>query len=131
MTETKRLADFTKEFRLASVAGAKLPRDKQDEWQQKATGYRCKLVRNGKAYSFDYWMGSAHTEPPTVEDVLDNLASDASAGEQTFYDFCSEFGYDHDSRKAEATWKACCRTAKAIRRLLGDEYEAFIYADRN
>ncbi len=33
--------------------------------------------------------------------------SDSASGDNSFEDFCSEFGYDTDSRKAEKIWKAC------------------------
>jgi hypothetical protein len=56
--------------------------------------------------------------------------SDAQAGEQTFEDFCAEFGYDPDSRKAEKTWQACRLVTKNMKRLLGKEYDSFLYADR-
>lgn len=57
-------------------------------------------------------QGSAHTKPPTVEEVLYALSMDASAGEEneTFESFCYELGYDEDSRKAYAMWEACVDT---------------------
>jgi hypothetical protein len=57
--------------------------------------------------------------------------SDAQAGEQAFEDFCGEFGYDPDSRKAERIWRASRLVTKNMKRLLGKDYEAFLYADRN
>jgi hypothetical protein len=59
------------------------------------------------------------------------LLSDASAGEQSFEEFCLEFGYDPDSRKAERIHKACEKTARELRRLLGDDFETFLYSDRS
>ena len=35
------------------------------------------------------------------------FVEDAAAGEQPFSDFCSDFGYDTDSRTAERIWKGC------------------------
>ena len=60
---------------------------------------------------------------PTAEEVLDCLASDAGTVENTpdFEDFCSEFGYDSDSRKAEKTWKAIQHSASRLRNFLGDD----------
>lgn len=48
-----------------------------------------------------------------------------------FEDFCAEMGYDSDSRSAEAIWKACAKVETSLKRLLGDDYETFLYADRN
>lgn len=43
----------------------------------------------------------------TAADVLASVASDARFGRESFDDFCSELGYDTDSRKAYATWEQC------------------------
>lgn len=43
----------------------------------------------------------------TAADVLHSVASDAQYGREAFEDFCSELGYDTDSRKAYATWEQC------------------------
>jgi len=107
------------------------PWGQQDEWQQKATGYRCRMLYKGRSYSFDFWQGSAHKDDPTAEGCLECLLSDANCAENTFEDFCSELGYDTDSRKAEATFKACKIVRKNMERLLGSDFEAFLYADRN
>jgi hypothetical protein len=66
---------------------------------------------------------------PKIEDVLDSLTLDASCYEnaRNFEDFCSEFGYDTDSRKAEGTYKACGEIAKELRHLIGrDGYDALL-----
>lgn len=39
----------------------------------------------------------------------------------SFEDFCSEFGYDEDSRKAFKTYKAVFREYEAMRRLFSEE----------
>lgn len=129
---TKSLKQLAQNVRLTSEYGAaKLPYEKRDEWQKSAHDYRCTLRYQGRQYSFDYWMGQAHKDEPSVEMVLDSLLSDASAGDQDFEEFCSEFGYDEDSREAERTWKACQKSGEGVKRLLGDDYETFLYADRN
>jgi hypothetical protein len=60
-------------------------------------------------------------KPPRAEDVLDSLASDAGSIENArfFEDWCADFGYDTDSRKAEATYNECCRLARQLRSFLG------------
>ena len=51
------------------------------------------------------------TEPilPTLTDVMYALVSDAQCvcGGQSFDDFCSDLGYDNDSREAESIFLAC------------------------
>jgi hypothetical protein len=123
--------DCLKRVRLTSTWGASIPWDQQDEWQRNANSYRCTLHYKGRRYSFDYWQGIGISHDPRVDDVLDSLLSDAQGGGQTFEDFCMEFGYDPDSRKAERIWRACQLVAKNMKRLLGKDYESFLYADRN
>lgn len=58
---------------------------------------------------------------PSVVDVLACLASDASAIDHaTFDEWANEYGYDPDSRKAEATYKACLACGLALRNMLGE-----------
>jgi hypothetical protein len=67
---------------------------------------------------------------PTLKSVLYCLQSDAQAGDHLlFEDFASDLGYDPDSRKAEATWRACQAIRGELRKLLGEEFEAFMSED--
>lgn len=50
--------------------------------------------------------------------VLNSLVIDTSAGEMTFEEFSSEFGYDEDSRKAYSVWEACKQNAQDFRRVV-------------
>jgi hypothetical protein len=92
--------------------------------------YRVTLTYRRHRLTVPFFMGPALCEEPTADGVLDCLLSDASAGEQTFEEFCSDFGYDSDSRKAEATYRACAAMAPRLRRFLGDDFEAFQRAER-
>lgn len=56
---------------------------------------------------------------PDVLDILYSLIADSSAADQTFEDWCADYGYDEDSRKAEATYRACVDIGVRLRRLLG------------
>jgi hypothetical protein len=47
--------------------------------------------------------------------------SDATAAENSFEDFCNEFGYDTDSRNAEKTYRACVKANSKAIRLFGSE----------
>lgn len=60
---------------------------------------------------------------PTATEVLSCLASDAAGLENnnSFEDWCDEYGYDTDSRKAEKTYKACKHIASRLRTFLGDD----------
>ena len=56
---------------------------------------------------------------PTLEDVLYSLLTDAEAGGRTFEDWAGDFGYDTDSRKAEAMFRECQDVYARLVKLLG------------
>lgn len=64
-----------------------------------------------------------HGAEPTAEEVLDCLAQDISGylNARGFEDWCSEYGYDTDSRKAERIYNVIARQAKQLARFIGDE----------
>ena len=59
---------------------------------------------------------------PKIEDVLYCLLSDGSADfdAQRFEDWCTDLGYDTDSRKAESIYRECLRIGQALRGALGE-----------
>lgn len=59
---------------------------------------------------------------PTLPGVLYSLLMDSHAGVESFPDFCSNLGYDEDSRKAFATWEACRVNGDAFRRIVGKDF---------
>lgn len=82
-------------------------------------------VRSAKTRArvqFEFWASLADPElrkPSDLRNAFECFLSDAIAGEQDFAEFCSEFGYDEDSRKAERIHKACQRATAKAHRLLG------------
>lgn len=76
-------------------------------------------------------MGSGHHgKVPGLADVLDCLASDAATidNAQSFEDWAAGLGLNEDSRKAEATFKACEEQAAQLKDLLSHEaYETLLY----
>ena len=57
---------------------------------------------------------------PKIDDVLYALIMDAEALDYTFEDWCSNCGYDTDSRKAFATYEACKANGEKLKRIVGD-----------
>lgn len=55
---------------------------------------------------------------PDLAGCLYSLLSDMRAGNETFPDFCSELGYNEDSRKDLATWEACRQIGFDLQRIL-------------
>jgi hypothetical protein len=95
---------------------------------QERVGGSAKLARAIKPFgrlAVDDTTGSVWLDAPQLRDVLHSLQSDASAP-LLFEDFCSEFGYDTDSRKAESTHRACLRIRGELERMLGADYEEFM-----
>lgn len=101
--------------------------------------FRCQIRKLGFRPSFGLYFsqGSAHTQPPTIEDVLDCLVSDASGYENAavnttpqtaFNEWAIEYGYDIDSRAAEKIFKTIERQANQLKRVLGNEaYQELLY----
>lgn len=81
----------------------------------------------GEKCSFEFWASIIHPEIETQQQVIEAFqcfVSDATSGLQDFEEFCSEFGYDTDSRSAERTHKACQRAAAKLSRVYsGDVYD--------
>jgi hypothetical protein len=93
--------------------------------------WRCILRCGGRRMTVPFSQGPAISREPTVEDVLDCLASDAAGYENAlcFEDWAHEYGYDADSRKAEHTFNAVKRSAEKLRQLLDDSdtYNALLF----
>ena len=69
-----------------------------------------------------YTNRSSNPILPDFCDVLASLASDASVLDSgTFEEWAGEFGYDTDSRKAEATYRACLEIALKLRNGIGED----------
>lgn len=89
-----------------------------------AMGFRAKQAFNdyrGKnltQYGFDRFINEfSRPKYPTPTDLLYCLVMDASASEESFEDWCSNFGYDSDSIKALETYRECQKTASKLRKL--------------
>jgi hypothetical protein len=55
------------------------------------------------------------------------MCSDATGADQPFEDWAADYGYDADSRKAEATYRAVVAQTKQLRALLLDKFDAYVY----
>jgi hypothetical protein len=82
---------------------------------------------NKQRCTFEFWASIADPEIKTEHDILNAFScfvGDAVSGNMSFDEFCSEFGYDTDSRTAEKTWKACKHSSEKLERIYdGDIYE--------
>ena len=71
--------------------------------------YRCTFKRDGKRFSIRFGQSLKESNygnaNPTAYDVVSCLIKNDP---DTFENFCAEFGYDTDSRKAEKIYRAVC-----------------------
>lgn len=97
--------------------------------------WKCRIIcRHGDQrrvmttyFSMGWGLGG---RPPKLCEVLDCMASDSAGLENngTLEDWCSEYGYDTDSRKAERTYKTIQRQSARLRTFLGNAaYEALLW----
>jgi len=87
-------------------------------------------TENGKC-SFEFWASIAHPKIQSESDIIGALScfvSDAMSSKDSFEDFCSELGYDSDSRKAYKIFKACERSYVKFERIIGD-VDAYDFAN--
>lgn len=116
-------------FGISMTYKAKGLNTSQDNWQRYS--FTVTLKRDGQKITMPYHMGIGHakdgqTPAPKLIEVLDSLRLDASSADESFEDFCANFGYDPDSRKALATYKACQKARVKVQALLGDDFDAFM-----
>lgn len=85
--------------------------------------YEIKLSRGFKSYKFRYGQSLNKTgtgQEPSEYDVLSCLTKSDPG---TFEQFCSDYGYDTDSRRALGTWRNVRREWEQVRRLFEDVLE--------
>lgn len=98
-----------------------------DEKKQNYNNHVITVSHNGSSTRFEFWGSIMNPEIGSVSDLQHAFycfLSDAVSAKQSFEDFCSEFGYDSDSRKAERIYKACEKSLAKLEKLYsGDCYD--------
>jgi hypothetical protein len=107
-------------IRLKKVEDLGMKRD-DDGWEHFAWRLTVENWRGGGAsYEFPYMQGTAHTAKPTLVDIMSALLSDASCVlGRDFGEFCSDLGYDPDSRKAERLYGQIVENNAKVCKLFG------------
>lgn len=90
---------------------------KAPEWKFGVSGYDGGPAPRPGTLLHETWQKQAKPQEPHPADVLYSLILDASAVGQSFASWCADFGYDPDSRKAEATYRACQENADKLTRV--------------
>ena len=85
------------------------------------TGHR-KIVRGFSASMMPgarmvrgQWQAEGKPQAPSAASVLHSWILDGRAIDQSFADWCANFGYDEDSRKALQTYSDCCEIGRKLR----------------
>lgn len=119
---TKQANDFAKKnnVKLSFIGEPEYKKHFADDKEYRYV-FKCKLSRKGKSYTFDFGQSiNAGVEYPELYDILACLQK-YDVG--SFENFCSEFGYDTDSRTAEKIYKAVCKEFNAVDRLFNNIIE--------
>jgi hypothetical protein len=97
------------------------PNEKNERQKDFHNRFRIKILRNGKERSFtfygstkDYYDGKVEMDESDLKCVLKCYCDEALSGLGSFADFCSNFGYDEDSRSALATYNAVQKTTEKM-----------------
>jgi len=103
-------------------------RDCTHGWVYDAGRVRLKGRRRSMTVPFRMGTGLGG-RTPTPGEVLASLRYDAQAGQGSFDDFCSELGYDPDSREAERVHRACIAIRGKMERVFGEDFDALMDLD--
>lgn len=125
----KTLQEFAKENRITIESEYADENKNAPDWKE-ANHYKVTLHYGRKQYTLYFSQGYGITHEPEIEDVLNSLALDSSGIEnaRSFEDWCGEYGYDTDSRKAEKIFKVCQRQAKKLQSFLGNHlYQQLLF----
>jgi hypothetical protein len=90
--------------------------------------YKTVLKMGKKQMTVPFSMGIGLTHEPTAYDILTCLQLDvwSVTNNGSFEDFCSEFGYDTDSRKAEKTYNIILKQSEKLKKFLGEKFDQFM-----
>lgn len=80
-----------------------------DDDKESRNIYRLTLSRDKNRISFRFGQSLAETENDTEPTAYALLTCLTKYEPGSFNDFCSEYGYDSDSRKAYKTYKEVCK----------------------
>jgi len=117
-TDTKPLAELCAELGItASVRELDGDLTTFPDWAKQ--GWSITLKYKGKRAQFRYY-GGGKASAPTASDLVWSVATDSTALEESFKDWCDNFGYSTDSIKARSTYKACQRNGSRLTDLIGN-----------
>jgi hypothetical protein len=152
LAKRKHLAELMEAHKVTMTARRVDSRPDDAEWHKDSCHAAFDVLHNGrKVYSGHYSAGKLAAIPDTLQafdrrqsvaktqwesdilecvrrvwlpesvDVIQSLLS--SATEESFDEWCGDYGSDTDSRKALATWETCREIERVMRRVFGAYFE--------
>lgn len=100
--------------------------------EQEVDQWLCTLSLDGRQIGVEYSLGMAHGQrQPRKAEVVGCVLDDIRGLDdcQGFEDWAATYGYDPDSRAAEATFRAVEAQRGRVAYLLGPHFETFLDAD--
>lgn len=91
-----------------------------DDDKQSRNIYICTLKRNNKKYSFTFGDSIYNTEKNIKPSPYSILSCIEKYDPESFENFCNNYGYSTDSRKAEKIYKAVKRQYEKIYSMFSD-----------
>lgn len=117
-TDTKPLAELCAELGItASVRELDGDLITFPDWAKQ--GWSITLKYKGKRAQFRFYGGGA-SKTPTASDLVWAVAIDSEAVDESFSNWCANFGYTTDSITARSTYKACQRNGERLIKLIGN-----------
>lgn len=83
--------------------------------------YLITLLRKNRSFKFNFGQSLSNSSKKIKPSPYDVLSCLTSSEVGTFKDFCGDFGYDEDSRRAEKTYNAVLKEWENIKMLYSDE----------
>lgn len=113
------LVDAMVDYRATRIGERTADNWKHDLWH---ISFRRRGVNNSCEFEFRTGIGHRSKKTgvaikPSATSVLSCLVKDATALNQSFYNWCDDYGYSNDSLKALNTYNECCETATKLRQV--------------
>ena len=130
MQKQETLKQFAAAINLKMVVNYADNNPSMDDQSWNANHYKLTFKKDKKRFTTFFSQGIGIKGEPKIPDVLECLQGDCQSAEYSFEDFCGEFGYDQDSRKAFKIYKACGKIKGKLHKFLGSDFYRFIEAER-
>jgi hypothetical protein len=111
------------------------PNMTDDDWARDASHWLVTIRCEDRTMAVHFSQGSALTQPPALEDVLDCVAADAASVDdaRSWEEWAEDLGYfpfddADDYRRARWAFETVERQAAELRELIGDDaYESLLW----